>query len=167
MSKDKDIASKRRGVYAAAHNLGILERGSRDDGLHLLVQALTGKDSISNLDDAELDTLLSNMNSRTAPSHVPVRSSSIVAKGSRATAGMTDGQQRKVWALMYALERVSPSETARGKRLCGIMRKYLGVDATPETPFRWLTYYWGGKLIEAIKGLVDTERRRHDGEDDQ
>ena len=78
---------------------------------------------------------------------------------------MSDGQQRKVWRLMYQLETLDekPSSARLGDRLCGIIRKELSVDCVAKQPFRWLTYQQGVKLIEILKKYVANAQRRKDG----
>ena len=78
---------------------------------------------------------------------------------------MSDGQQRKVWRLMYQLEKLDekPSAARLGDRLCGIIRKEIHIDCIARQPFRWLTYQQGVKLIEILKKYVANAQRRKDG----
>ena len=72
--------------------------------------------------------------------------------------GVTAEQQRKIWRLMYQLRDLdhTPSRATLGERLCGIIRKQLHRDCTPEQPFRFLSLADGWRLIEILKGIVGT-----------
>ena len=75
---------------------------------------------------------------------------------------MTEGQQRKVWQLMYKLSEfdAAPSSATKGERLCGIIRKELNVDASVNKPFVWLGFDDGNKLIEVLKNYVKSAQRK-------
>ena len=135
-------AQQIRKIYAIGNALGIVERGNEDDDLHALVSALTGKDSVKRQGAAPLP--------RHKPKTHPER-----------PGGATDGQQRKVWALMYQLAKADkePSTASLGERLCGIIRKELKVDSTPQQPFIWLDFRACNKLIEVLKGYVNNAKR--------
>ena len=71
----------------------------------------------------------------------------------------SEGQRRKVWALMYRLQDASPSKAPLGDRLCAIIKKELGMDAFPKDPFAWISYKDGNKLVEVLKGYVKTAQK--------
>ena len=71
----------------------------------------------------------------------------------------SEGQRRKVWALMYRLQDASPSKAPLGDRLCAIIKKELGMDAFPKDPFAWIGYKDGNKLVEVLKGYVKTAQK--------
>ena len=50
---------------------------------------------------------------------------------------MSDGQIRKVWQLMYSLEKldIKPSRARLGDRLCGIIKKGTAHRRYTERPF--------------------------------
>lgn len=81
--------------------------------------------------------------------------------------GATAGQQRKVWALMYELQKrdTAPSTASLGERLCGIIKKELKVDAGPTQPFAWLDFHACNKLIEVLKKYVANVKKSHPGGD--
>lgn len=72
--------------------------------------------------------------------------------------GVTAEQQRKIWRLMYQLRDLdhTPSRATLGERLCGIIRKQLHRDCTPDQPFRFLSLADGWRLIEILKSIVGT-----------
>ena len=73
---------------------------------------------------------------------------------------MSEGQERKVWALMYRLAAASPSTAPVGDRLRAAIKKEAGVDAFADDPFAWLDYKSCNKLIEALKGYVKNAERK-------
>lgn len=73
---------------------------------------------------------------------------------------VSEGQQRKIWALMYQLAEASPSTAQLGDRLCAIIKKELGVEAFPRDSFAWVDYKGGNKLIETLKGYVKTASKK-------
>ena len=81
-------------------------------------------------------------------------------------AGMaTEGQQRKVWALMYHLQKLdeTPNTASLGERLCGIIKKELHTAALPEKPFIWLDFKATNKLIEVLKKYIDSASKKGGG----
>ena len=89
-----------------------------------------------------------------------------VARSTKTVPGRaSEGQQRKIWALMYKLQAASPSKAPIGDRLCAIIKKELGIDAVPKNPFAWIDYKGGNKLVEVLKGYVKTaEKARGDAD---
>lgn len=148
-----------KALYALGGSLGIVERGSHDDGLHALVGALTGKETVTALTQKEANLVLAELRNRMKGMPDPPKK-----KKQRPTtpSGMTGGQQGKVWRLMYLLSDCDPvpSSASLGDRVSGIIRREFGVDATAKEPFRWMTYQQGGQLIEALKGYVKSAQTR-------
>lgn len=148
-----------RRIYAMGARLGILESGNKNDMLHTLVFGLTKKESIRSLSDNEYQMVVRELSAR-------LRNSEIKKRRAENTKGMmSDGQQRKVWQLMYQLEKLDekPSDAKLGDRLCGIIRKEIHIDCISKQPFRWLTYQQGVKLIEILKKYIANAQRRKDG----
>lgn len=153
MGAAKRIAKEQiAAVYGLGAALGILERGNPDDDLHALVDALTGCRSISKLTETQGRAVIAELRRRAGDTPQSRRKPK---QHPTTPGGMTDGQQRKVWKLMYDLQKASPSSAPIGERLCGVIYKELAVDATPRAPFRWLDYKQGVQLIEALKKYVD------------
>ena len=124
-----------RKIYAIGGALGMVKRGEDDDLLHELVNGMTGKTSIKELTYGEACKVIG------------------------------EGQQRKIWALMYKLQAASPSKAPIGDRLCAIIKKELGIDAVPKNPFAWIDYKGGKKMVEVLKGYVKTaEKARGDAD---
>lgn len=144
-----------RKIYAIAGALG-MKGNDRYDPLHDLISDMTGKESVRDLSYADACRVIGELEARqgTPPPRKggrPLRKS--------APGRVSEGQQRKIWALMYKLEEASPSTAPLGNRLCAIIKKTLGVDAFPAAPFAWVDYKGGNKVIEALKGYVTTAQK--------
>lgn len=144
-----------RKIYAIAGALG-MKGNDRYDPLHDLISDITGKESVRDLSYADACRVIDELEARqgTPPPRKggrPLRKS--------APGRVSEGQQRKIWALMYKLEEASPSTAPLGNRLCAIIKKTLGVDAFPAAPFAWVDYKGGNKVIEALKGYVTTAQK--------
>ncbi|MUT95780.1 MAG: regulatory protein GemA [Subdoligranulum sp.] len=143
-----------RKIYAIGGALGMVKRGEDDDLLHELVNGMTGKTSIKELTYGEACKVIGELEGRQGTPRLKER------------AGRTsEGQRRKIWALMYQLQAASPSKAQIGDRLCAIIKKELGIDAVPKNPFAWIDYKGGNKLVEVLKGYVKTaEKARGDAD---
>ena len=142
-----------RKIYAIGNALGIVERGNAEDSLHDLVSSITGKDSLKALTYAEAQAVIRDLEKRQGDAPHPRRRPKAYTER---PGGATEGQQRKVWALMYELQRrdTAPSTASLGEPLCGIIKKELKVDAIPAQPFAWLEFQTCNKLIEVLKKYV-------------
>ena len=141
-----------RQIYAMGQALGIVERGNKEDDLHALVCAVTGKASVKALSRGEAQAVIADLRRRQGGA-TPRRRPK--ARPER-PGGATEGQQRKVWALMHQLEArdAAPSTATLGERLCGIIRKELKADADPRDPFAWLDFRSCSRLIEILKNYT-------------
>ena len=142
-------------IYAMAARLGVLESGNKNDMLHTIVYRLTQKESIRSLNENEYKTVVSELAERLKLQNLteppkPYKKKKYEESG---RGKMSDGQRRKVWQLMYQLEKydTEPTTAKLGDRLCGIIKKELKIDSTSKQPFRWLTYNQGVTLIEKLK----------------
>ena len=117
-----------RKIYAIGGALGMVKRNEEDDLLHELVEGMTGKKSIKALTYGEACKVIGELEGRqgTPP---PRKSGKPLRK--TAPGHTSEGQRRKVWALMYQLQDASPSKAPLGDRLCAIIKKELGMDAFP------------------------------------
>lgn len=95
-------AQQIRKIYAIGNALGIVERGNEDDDLHALVSALTGKDSVKALTYTEAQAVIADLQKRQGAAPLPRHKPKTHPER---PGGATDGQQRKVWALMYQLAK--------------------------------------------------------------
>ena len=145
-----------RKIYAIGNALGIKGSGTNEDELHALVEGLTGKDSIKCLTYKEACVViarLEELQGRTASSEPKSRRKNM---SKDRPGGVTSGQQKKIWALMYELKKYDdvPNDVPLGDRLCAVIKKELHTDATAREPFVWLDFAKGNKLIEILKSYV-------------
>lgn len=148
-------------IYATAKQLGIVVPGSHEDGLHDLVRGLTGKDGVKELSRDEANQVLGELRVREQGLPAPPPERKRIKKApADSPAGMTGGQQQKAWALMFQLQKLDPSPVSLGDRLCGVIEKVLAISAKPAEPFQWLDYRKGCKLIEVLKGYVQSVERQ-------
>lgn len=151
-------------IYAVGHALGIVKQGGKEDELHALVAGVTGKDSIRTLsyhEAAAVITRLEELQGGTASvKRNKVQKSRTDHK--ERPGGVTAGQQRKIWALMYELKKYDkePNRVQLGERLCAVIKKELGTDALAKDPFAWISFSQGNTLIEVLKGYVENEKRK-------
>lgn len=152
-------------IYAMAARLGLVENGNRNDLLHELIYSKTEKSSVRELNEQEYKAVICELAGRLKIQNLeePSNKKSKVYKQGRN--GITEGQQKKVWQLMYQLEKYDkePSTASLGQRLCGIIKKELHIDASVKDPMAWLTYENGFKLIEKLKKYIENAKRRKDG----
>lgn len=149
-----------RKIFAIGRALGIVESGSQNDALHDLVASITGKDSVKALTYGEAQAVIRDLEKRQDSAPPPPRRRP--KAHAEVPGGATAAQQRKVWALMYDLQRLdtAPSAASLRERLCGIIKKELRVDAVPTQPFAWLKFQTCSKLIEVLKKYVANAKKK-------
>lgn len=121
--------------------------------------ALVGADSLHELDMKRANDIINRLNQMQG-SYTPAKKS---VKVHTEVSGMaTEGQQKKVWALMYQLQGLdkSPNSASLGERLCGIIKKELKATAKPEKPFVWLDFKTTNKLIEILKKYISSASKK-------
>lgn len=143
-------------IYAIANAVGLVNPRDNPDELHLLVQAVTGRKSVKTLAYNEANKVITEL--ERLQGGAPAKSKT----RSERPGGPTDGQQRKIWALMYQLKQLDREkvDTPLGERLCGVIRKELRVDAAPEKPFVWLTQKSANRLIEVLKAYTRNAKKK-------
>lgn len=146
-------------IYGLGAKIGIVG-SDRDDELHALIGSLTGKDSVKALDENEYKIVVNELVKRAETSGKDKKRPK--KQHEQSVAGMTVGQQKKVWYLMYQLQGcdTEPSAVSIGDRLCGIIKRELGIDATAKNPFAWISYQEGSVLIERLKNYVSSAERK-------
>lgn len=152
-----------KSIYALAGGLGMVERASHEDALHLLVGGLTGKASVKELDSAEAGNVLAELHERMKLSNAPVPKATTKKEHSTTPGGVTADQQRKVWALMYSLRKFDlvPNPASLGTRLCGIIKRQFGVTGFEREPFCVLQFEQGRELIEILKQYTTTAELKY------
>lgn len=148
-----------RRIYAIGAASGIVERGNKDDDLHALVYQMTGKTSVSSLTAAEGDAVERELKSKCGQAS-PTKKTYREASG--VPGMMTKAQQSLAWRMIYRLQELDtkPESATPGERMCGAIKKILGVDASVQSPMRWIDAEGGEKLIEQLKRYVRSAERR-------
>ena len=149
-------------IYTLGNALGIVDRGSHEDELHLLVTALTGKEGVSRLTREEGAQVIAELKRRMTPAggQVLERRARAPKQHTERPGGMSAKQQKMVWAMMYQLAGldVKRSKASLGERLCGIIKRQFGVDASPRDPMQWISFANGCQLIEILKKYIASAR---------
>lgn len=138
-------------IWGIAHNLGI----SGED-LHALCYAVTGKYSLKELDSSQTSALIAELEKKQGGK--PYR-----RKEKETEPGyMTASQQALAWRYIYRLIELdeNPSKAQPGERMCGAIKKSLGITANPKEPFKWIKFDDGIKLIEILKKYVVSAERK-------
>lgn len=145
-------------LYAIAAKLSLVESGNKNDDFHSIVYSITGKSSVSELNGAEYYKVRDRLIAIQNDSEVSKSEDKSKKQGKKeevnSAEGMTQGQCKKVWYLMYEFEKASPSNATVGERLKGIIKRQLNMDVDVKKPFVWMTYRQGNQLIEILKKYV-------------
>lgn len=150
-----------RKIYAIGNALGIKASGSEDE-LHALVGGVTGKDSIKSLTYQEACVVIARLEELQGKTVSPKPRNSKPKEHETRPGGVTSGQQKKIWFLMYELKKCDevPNDVQLGDRLCAVIKKEFGADAVARNPFAWITFEQGNNLIEILKRYVASARKR-------
>ena len=164
---NKISKSQIQNLYAIASKLGLLENGNKDDSFHALVYQITNKKSVSSLSYVEYckvkDRLIEIQDCYKNTEDIKNKSKKNHVEKIKNTEGMTQGQCKKVWYLMYEFEKLNPSNTNVGQRLKGIIKRQLNMDVDVKKPFVWLTHKQGNQLIEILKKYIETAKKKYRG----
>lgn len=128
-----------RKIYAIGGALGM--RGAdRQDALHDLIAGMTGKVGVKELTYSEACRVIGELEARqgTPPPRKGGRPLRKAVPGR-----VSEGQQRKIWVLMYQLAEASPSKAQLGDRLCAIIKKTLGGGGFPHCSICLGDLPWG------------------------
>lgn len=151
-----------RKIYAIGSALGIKASGAGGDELHALVGGVTGKDSIKSLTYKEACEVIARLEELQGKAASPGPKKRKAREYESSPGGVTSGQQKKIWALMYELKKYDdvPNGVSMGDRLCAVIKKEFGTDAVVKNPFAWITFEQGNNLIEILKGYVASAKRK-------
>lgn len=141
-----------RKIYAIGNALGIKASGNEDE-LHVLVGGVTGKESIKSLTYQEACAVIARLEELQGKTASPKPRSKKPKEHQSRPGGVTSGQQKKIWYLMYELKKYDevPNDVQLGDRLCAVIKKEFGADAIAKNPFAWITFEQGNNLIEILK----------------
>lgn len=149
-------------IYAIGNALGIKGSGTREDELHVLISGITGKDSVKDLTYTEACRVIGRLEELQGNPASPKPSGRQPVEHMETPGGVTSGQQKKIWALMYELKKhdATANSIALGDRLCKIIKKELDIDAVAKNPFVWLDFAQANKLIEILKKYAENARKK-------
>ncbi len=140
-------------LYALGAKTGTLEQGNKDDNLHIIVNRVSGKNSIKELTQKEFKLVADELKEMLPPTTVTLRDE----KSKNVTKMITKDQQRTAWALVYKLIEIDKGDKSEAcKRLCGTIKKVCKVETTVYSPFKNVTSKMGIVLIENLKRYVSS-----------
>lgn len=150
-----------KSIYTLAASLGIKGNG-HDDNLHLLVYAITGKESIKSLDDSEAIQVRSELMRQMKGTENIKRSRSKKAPIDIPPGKMTKGQQDKAWWFIYRLCELDPSDVPATIRMQGAARKILNreLSMSNDNPFENISVVEGSKFIDTLKKYVASAEKK-------
>ena len=153
-----------KAIYAMGTSLGI-NGGSREDNLHELVSAVTGKESIASLTDREARQVQNELMRRMKGNIRPKSACYDTKHMNIPPDKMNEGQKKKAWALIYKLCELDPSDAAPSERMRGAVKKILGMDILMDckNPFRMISAQQGVRLIDTLKRYVSSVQKKRDG----
>lgn len=158
--------AQRSKIFALARELGMSTHSrEKDDDLHLLIDGLVAKPSITLLISDEAYKVIAELEHRArfcTPNPAPAKQPTPKPKRTAKPGGMSEGQQKKIIALMCELRKCDAvyNKASIEQRVSGIIRRELHIDAIASDPYAWLTYKDGVKLIEVIKKYLDNARNK-------
>lgn len=117
-----------------------------DEEIHLIVEDNTGKTSLKQLTDKEIENIVRVLNVMKNKNVNQANGAKKRRKGNESTVN----QRKKIYKLTEQLGWNSNSA-----RLTGFVKKMFGVDRV-----EWLDYMQCSKLIEALKGMVERESKQ-------
>ena len=138
------------------------------DELHLLVNGLTGKESLKELPDSQAEIVIRELRSRTH--HSSDQPAAESKPEQQSVPGMMTAEQRSLaWRLMYRLQELDEkprfhengTSVTVGERMAGAIEKILGITAMAGRDiFKWVSFEDGSKLIEYLKRYVRSAEKR-------
>lgn len=140
------MAKMTRKLYAIAAELNLLERGNPEDPFHQIVYRIIGKEHVSELNQKEEKAVLAELLEYKEIEENPQK--------------ISPAHRRKVWALIYELCKIDPSDAEAGERLCGAIEKILNTSSFRRNPFRWVKERDANKLIETLKRYIKSAERK-------
>lgn len=145
-------------IYSLGAVCGIVESGSHEDGLHVLVHRVTGKSSVRELTEDEALSVIKELRE-----YLKLRELDKNAPPPNAAALMSEQQKSFAFRLIYQLIALDeePSAATPRERLCGVVTKVTGKSIdTLHDIFDSFTEAEGSAVIEEIKRYIRTARRK-------
>lgn len=154
-------AAQRKAIFGICKKLGM-----SDDDRHALVLSVTGKESTKELTDRETEEVLKELWKRLGGETVPPEKRNPKAYRPEVPGMITNRQKGRAFALLYELKKYdeTPSKISDGARMAGIIRKELKITAYEgEHLWDWVNFENAVKLIEALKGYVNSAKKKAKG----
>lgn len=158
-------AQQRKVIFGLSKGLGIDK-----DNLHVLVNGLTGCESLTELTDVQAETVIRELRSRMRYGNRSEPMNHNPKEKPAAVPGMmTAEQQSLAWRLMYRLQELDRKPKLHdngqpftvGERMAGAIGKIIGVTTVPgKDIFKWVSFDDGTKLIEGLKRYVRSAERK-------
>lgn len=145
-------------IYSLGAVCGIVESGSHDDELHVLVHRVTGKSSVRELTEDEALSVIKELKEYLKLSELDKQA----PPPSSATL-MSEQQKAFAFRLIYQLIALDeePSTATPRERLCGVVTKVTGKSINISRDiFDGFTEAEGSAVIEEIKRYIRTARRK-------
>lgn len=152
-------AKNRKTIFGLVKGLGI-----DDEERHALVYGLTGKESLTELNDDETKAVIHELTERMKLSNRSEPLDNRKKKTRQSVPGMmTTEQQSLAWRLVYRLQELDTvqNKATVAERMAGAIKKELGITTAPgKDIFRWVDFDEGSKLIEKLKRYVRSAERK-------
>jgi len=135
---------QRKIIYASANKLGLVDKNEGTDPLHELIYSVGNVEHIKDLTAVQADMIINRLGGRSSGAGAKKKATTI-------REGMaSEGQIKKMWALIFELQRVDPHESVSAKaRLNGFIKKFAHVD-----DIRFLEKESANNIIEGLKNIL-------------
>ena len=145
-------------IYSIGAVCGIVDSGSHDDDLHVIVHRISGKSSVRELTEDEALSVINELQE-----YLKLMQLEKNAPPPSSAALMSQQQKGLAFRLIYRLAALyeEPSAASPRERLCGVISKVIGHPADiSQDIFQGLTQAQGTAVIEEIKRYIKTARNR-------
>lgn len=145
---------ERKAIFAMCRDLHIDE-----DNRHALIYGVTGKESLTELNDSETKAVIHELMERMKLQNrnAPLENRKPKTYNPPVAGMMTPEQQSLAWRLVYRLIELdaNASRATAAERMAGAIKKELGITTVPgKDIFKWVSFDDGAKLIEKLKRYV-------------
>lgn len=151
---------ERKAIFAMCRDLHIDE-----DNRHALIYGVTGKESLTELNDSETKAVIHELMERMKlhNRNAPLENRKPKTYNPPVAGMMTPEQQSLAWRLVYRLIELdtNASRATAAKRMAGAIKKELGITTVPgKDIFKWVSFEDGAKLIEKLKRYVHSAENK-------
>lgn len=144
-------AKQKRLIYSLGRKCGLVQDGNKQDDLHAFVYQLSCKESIAELTEQQASVIIRQL----------MENLKAISPPEEPITYISQQQIKKIFGLMYDLEKISPSTATVKERLCGLIKKELELSVNIKGDiFKGMSERQGAKLIEALKRYQRTTKRR-------